>query len=160
MKLEALLGATPLPRRPREPGTFELTDLDCYVDEEVLREILKDKKLRLTFHHVKIMVILIASSVIEAQYSYIENKYKNINRKKLSNDNVSSFLYNPLDKHIYVTIHYKVNEQQDPRDIHVSFKVGKGAISMKIIDDAEVEKIKASPDAIHLFKLMSTAADL
>jgi len=140
---------------------FELTNIDCAVDEEVLRGVLKDNNMFLTFYGSRMMALLIATSVLDPQYEYAEKH--GIARHDLINDNLSAFVYNPHDKHMYITIAYSngyyARNAGERKELSISFKVGKGTHT-EIIDQAEVERVEKDPDSCKVIRAVTSMDDL
>lgn len=149
---------------PQGRKVFELTNIDKAVDEDVLRGILKDEKMLVTFYGNRLMVAVSNSHALAAQYDYLERHYK-VDRKNVTNDNVTVWVYSPKDKRLYVTIHYyfkDITKRDDPRfkDMEVSFAVGHHPASVEIISAERAQEVAKDPDSLHIFKIVSGMEDL
>lgn len=149
---------------PQGRKVFELTNINKAVDEDVLRGILKDEKMLVTFYGSRLMTVMTNSFTMNAQYDYLEKHYK-VDRKHVTNDNITIWVYSPKDKRIYVTMHYyfkDISDKNDPRykDMEVSFAVGHHPSSVEVISAERAQQVAKDPDSLHIFKIVSGMEDL
>lgn len=146
---------------------FELTNLEHAVDEDVLKGILKDNGMFLTFYGTRIMALVNSSYVAEPQYEFIEKHY-GWSRNDLSTDTFVNFVYSPHDKHLYITMRYSVqlshytsnkSKYATRRQFNISLKVGKSP-QAEVIPEADADRVVNDPDSCHVLRAANAITDL